>query len=143
MKLYTEEQVKNFLKERTFMTEDAIDKLCAPLTPIELPSEHEIEVERKRYGVHGVLFSDGAKWRREQILNPNKQPMKTAMQEAIDYLREFNLEASAIILEDKFLKKEKEQIVDAVNFGNKEDHYDATEVELANYYYNQTYNQNK
>ena len=39
--------------------------------------------------------------------------MKTAMQEAIDYLREFNLEASAIILEDKFLEKEKEQIVDA------------------------------
>lgn len=35
------------------------------------------------------------------------------MQEAIDYLREFNLEASAIILEDKFLEKEKEQIVDA------------------------------
>jgi hypothetical protein len=39
MKLYTEEQVKNFLKERTFMTEDAIDKLCAPLIPIELPSD--------------------------------------------------------------------------------------------------------
>ena len=47
MKLYTEEQVKNFLKERTFMTEDAIDKLCAPLTPIELPSDEDIEVERK------------------------------------------------------------------------------------------------
>lgn len=31
------------------------------------------------------------------------------MQEAIDYLREFNLEASAIILEDKFLEKEKKQ----------------------------------
>ena len=72
MKLYTEEQVKNFLKERTFMTEDAIDKLCAPLTPIELPSDEDIEVERKRYGVHGVLFSDGAKWMKEQILNQNK-----------------------------------------------------------------------
>ncbi len=64
--------------------------------------------------------------------------MKTAMQEAIDYLREFNLEASAIILEDKFLEKEKEQIIDAFEQG----------IEFAfptngSYYYNQTFNQNK
>jgi len=37
-------------------------------------------------------------------------------------------------------EKEKEQIIEAVNYGNKQDHYDATEVELSNYYYNQTYN---
>ena len=60
------------------------------------------------------------------------------MQEAIDYLREFNLEASAIILEDKFLEKEKEQIIDAFEQG----------IEFAfptngSYYYNQTFNQNK
>jgi hypothetical protein len=42
------------------------------ITPIELPSDEEIEVERKRYGVHGVLFSDGAKWIKKQILNQNK-----------------------------------------------------------------------
>ena len=35
--------------------------------------------------------------------------MKTAMQEAIEYLKSFNLEASAIILEDKFLEMEKKQ----------------------------------
>ena len=45
--------------------------------------------------------------------------MKTAMQEAIDYLREFNLEASAIILEDKFLEKEKEQIKEAFSDGQE------------------------
>jgi hypothetical protein len=74
MKLYTEEQVKNFLKERTFMTEDAIDKLCAPLIPIELPSDEEIENVAKiscyENDVH--LFSWGAKWMKEQILNQNK-----------------------------------------------------------------------
>lgn len=45
--------------------------------------------------------------------------MKTSMQEAIDYLREFNLEASAIILEDKFLEKEKEQIQKAFSDGQE------------------------
>lgn len=63
--------------------------------------------------------------------------MKTAMQEAIDYLREFNLEASAIILEDKFLKKEKEQIID---FGYK---CRDNQKKLPQDIFNQTYNQNK
>jgi len=35
--------------------------------------------------------------------------METAMQQAIEYLKLFNLEASAIILEDKFLEIEKKQ----------------------------------
>ena len=42
MKLYTEEQVKQFLKERTFIREDTIDAMCDTLTPIELPSDEEI-----------------------------------------------------------------------------------------------------
>lgn len=77
MKLYTEEQVKNFLKERTFMTEDAIDKLCAPLIPIELPSDEEIEQEAY-YKVSDptenpyASFKSGAKWMKEQILNQGK-----------------------------------------------------------------------
>ncbi len=77
MKLYTEEQVKNFLKERTFMTEDAIDKLCAPLIPIELPSDEEIEQEAY-YKVSDptenpyASFKSGAKWIKEQILNQGK-----------------------------------------------------------------------
>ena len=43
----------------------------------------------------------------------------------------------------EYLEKEKEQIMEAVNYGNRQDHYDATEVELSNYYYNETFNQNK
>jgi hypothetical protein len=42
---------------------------------------------------------------------------QTAMQEAIEYLKSFNLEASAIILEDKFLEKEKEHIAKAWDAG--------------------------
>ena len=42
---------------------------------------------------------------------------QTAMQEAIKYLKLFNLEASAIILEDKFLEKEKEHIAKAWDAG--------------------------
>ena len=67
MKLYTEEQVKNFLKERTFIREETIDAMCDTLTPIELPSDEEIEEE--------LLFGDmieGAKWMKEQIINQNK-----------------------------------------------------------------------
>lgn len=43
MRLYTEKQVKNFLKERTFLREETIDAMCDSLTPIELPSDKEIE----------------------------------------------------------------------------------------------------
>ena len=38
------------------------------------------------------------------------------------------------------LEKEKEQIIKAVNYGNRQDFYDATENELSNHYYNITYN---
>ena len=72
---------------------------------------------------------------------------QTAMQQAIDYLKSFNLEASAIILEDKFLEKEKEHIAKAwdagkhqyfsfgipeIEFNNGEEYYDIN--------YNETYN---
>ena len=40
--------------------------------PIELPSDEEIELESKKYGVHGVLFNDGAKWMKNQTYNQNK-----------------------------------------------------------------------
>ena len=66
---------------------------------------------------------------------------QTAMQEAIEYLKSFNLEASAIILEDKFLEKEKEQII---NFGNdllaQNDRSYIGFPDLAKQYYNETYN---
>ena len=72
MKLYTEKQVKNFLKERTFIRKETINAMCKSLTPIELPSDEEIELESKKYGVHGVLFNDGALWIKKQILNQSK-----------------------------------------------------------------------
>jgi len=62
---------------------------------------------------------------------------QTAMQEAIKYLKSFNLEASAIILEDKFLEKEKEQIINAcVKFGNN----NGVDIDDYEEYYNETYN---
>ena len=85
--------------------------------------------------------------------------MKTAMQELIERLKRNIYEMPneknqftrgykenlSFVIEcaTNLLEKEKEQIIEAVNYGNKQDHYDATEVELSNYYYNQTYNQNK
>lgn len=41
--------------------------------------------------------------------------MKTPMQEAIEYLRAYNLLSAAAILEDKFLEKEEKHIVIAYN----------------------------
>lgn len=72
---------------------------------------------------------------------------QTAMQEAIEYLKLFNLEASAIILEDRFLEKEKEQISKAWDAG-KHQYFSMgiPEIEFNNgdeYYninYNETYN---
>ena len=72
MKLYTEEQIKEAMFLYKAPIRPLVQQVLEQLTPIELPSDEEIEVERKRYGVHGVLFSDGAKWMKEQILNQNK-----------------------------------------------------------------------
>jgi hypothetical protein len=41
-------------------------------------------------------------------------------------------------LADKLLKEEKEQMIEAVNYGNRQEAYDATE-EIGNFYYNQNY----
>ena len=81
MKLYTEEQLKNFLKERTFIREETIDAMCDTLTPIELPSD--VEVGKIVLGNSPIMehrdsgyFAAGAmkynKWLKEQILNQNK-----------------------------------------------------------------------
>ena len=83
MKLYTEEQVKNFLKERTFIREETIDAMCDTLTPIELPSDEEIENKGKWiFNNDGHTISthyntvpswvNGAKWMKQQIHNQNK-----------------------------------------------------------------------
>lgn len=59
MKLYTEEQLKEFFKEHYFFMERDLDNL----TPIELPSDEDIEVDYI-YNRNGTAryFRDGAKW---------------------------------------------------------------------------------
>ena len=74
MKLYTEEQVKDaFIKGilkgmagSTLSTYELFEMYINDLTPIELPSDEEIEKE--------LLFGDmitGAIWMKKQILNQN------------------------------------------------------------------------
>ena len=67
MKLYTEEQVSKIIFKTKQWSNLSNDYLIATVTPIELPSDEEIEKE--------LLFGDmieGAKWMKEQILNQNK-----------------------------------------------------------------------
>jgi hypothetical protein len=87
MKLYSEEQVRkaielSLLNAKLFIHKGLGDDKYFPtlyealknLTPIELPSDDEIENVAKiscyENDVH--LFSWGAKWMKEQILNQNK-----------------------------------------------------------------------
>ena len=66
MKLYTEKEVRDLLND-LFLLECSVDDAIDSLTPIELPSDEDIEKE--------LLFGDiieGAKWMKEQILNQNK-----------------------------------------------------------------------
>ena len=66
MKLYTEEQVIRAIQ----FGEEYVNSL----TPIQLPSDEEIEKEGQwLYNpLERVLWKDGAKWLKEQILNQNK-----------------------------------------------------------------------
>ena len=83
MKLYTEEQVREAYNEGvndgySYSTAKE-DKFINSLTPIELPSDNEIEnnaytdrrVEDLEYREQ-IGFERGAKWMKEQILNQNK-----------------------------------------------------------------------
>ena len=69
--------------------------------------------------------------------------MKTAMQEFFLVMKEFNKDLYNTMYNegilDKSLEKEKEQIIKAMNYGLGNE----KEIELGEYYYNQTYNQNK
>jgi hypothetical protein len=67
MKLYTEEQVRSLLNKM-----DIIYSL-EDLTPIELPSDEEIdELLERKSSVNLLGFITGVKWMKEQILNQNK-----------------------------------------------------------------------
>jgi hypothetical protein len=68
--------------------------------------------------------------------------MKTAMQEWFDELKaNYPYMANEIFDKgfNKYLEKEKEQIIKAINYGLGND----KEIELGEYYYNKYYNQNK
>ena len=76
MKLYTEEQVMKILFTTKQWGNLSNDYLIATVTPIELPSDEEIEQEAY-YKVSDhtenpyASFKSGAKWMKEQILNQN------------------------------------------------------------------------
>ena len=81
MKLYTEEQVKSLivdiimLRQQFYpLTEEIGNKLIEKYTPIELPSDEEIEKQTKgfMFEKNKEVFYNGAKWMKEQILNQNK-----------------------------------------------------------------------
>jgi hypothetical protein len=61
MKLYTEEQLKEFFKEHYFFMERDLDNL----TPIKLPSDEEIQKYITSFyydAIYENLLEQGAKW---------------------------------------------------------------------------------
>ena len=67
MKLYTEEQVRSLLNKM-----DIIYSL-EDLTPIELPSDEEIEEDMKgQSGEYACGWEDAFNWMKQQIHNQNK-----------------------------------------------------------------------
>ena len=71
--------------------------------------------------------------------------MKTPIQELIEELKANDVAHGMFWIKrpsdffEKYLEKEKEQIIKAMNYGLGNE----KEIELGEYYYNQTYNQNK
>ena len=83
MKLYTEEQIRKAMNDYANTSSDLDNvmdvemAIIEKLTPIELPSDEEIERAAinqneniSRYYTYGFL--DSAKWMKEQIFNQNK-----------------------------------------------------------------------
>jgi hypothetical protein len=91
MKLFTEEQVKHAIQmarasQNLFTTPFIYDKyeILEQLTPIELPSDEEIQKESKFKSNHNnsqavqfnpalnIVWVEGAKWMRDKIEGGNK-----------------------------------------------------------------------
>ena len=72
MKLYTEEQMRKALRTyldlSKFLTENDVIK---EFTPIELPSDEEIQKESLKSDFE-YTFRNGAKWMRDKIQGGNK-----------------------------------------------------------------------
>jgi hypothetical protein len=86
MKLYTEEEIRNFFTEK-YNDELSIDELIEILTPIELPSDEDlgdmckayiehintmVHADLERDGYLNVGFHQGGKWMRDKIQGGNK-----------------------------------------------------------------------
>ena len=75
MKLYTEEQVREAIGFG-YCDIDSMsqDEYINTLTPIELPSDEEIEkfTDTMFYGEKKYFVKTGAFWMKQQILNQNK-----------------------------------------------------------------------
>ena len=78
MKLYTEEQVDKMLSRARMHKQDDTEMftneyLLSEETPIELPSDEEIEEDMKgQSGEYACGWEDAFNWMKEQILNQNK-----------------------------------------------------------------------
>ena len=81
MKLYTEEQVKEAMFLYKAPIRPLVQQVLETLTPIELPSDEEIEQEAY-YKVSDhtenpyASFKSGAKWLKEQILGKEDKTFK-------------------------------------------------------------------
>lgn len=75
MKLYTEFEVKFAIDIARCQPDKTFDEVLEELTPIELPSDEEIE-EYFKHGWgsdnHGSYAIFGAKWLKDKILGGNK-----------------------------------------------------------------------
>ena len=77
MKLYTEEQVKQIFENLSVSSgyDYNMETYCDSITPIELPSDEEINKEsfqRFTFPMEILIFQLGASFVKEQILNQNK-----------------------------------------------------------------------
>ena len=78
MKLYTEEQVKQMLIKMDEFTLLHINRLMDEITPIQVPSDEEIDKEAFQVpydnarGFYDLQFIKGAKWMRDKIQGGNK-----------------------------------------------------------------------
>jgi hypothetical protein len=78
MKLYTEEQVKQMLIKMDEFTLLHINRLMDEMTPIQVPSDEEIDKEAFQVpydntrGFYDLQFIKGAKWMRDKIEGGNK-----------------------------------------------------------------------
>ena len=70
MKLYTEDQVKQMI-EKSRETGLTAEYIILTTTPIELPSDEEIEKEALKSDFE-YTFRNGAKWMRDKIQGGNK-----------------------------------------------------------------------